>query len=399
MRRFISFWWQGIKQAMHGCISAANAWQWLVGVPLLGFILWLINRRYGEGTLTFSQNTVLGTLAAAAAAFVLTLIFIFAVQLVRAPVALYYGEKNRADALQTKLDDAVHAQYIDHEHTCLFLDPPKHELWKAKISFVRGSNNLSIRLDYSSHSGGVGPGFWSEPKRLPLKPRTSFMKGEDATIDIMALDDSRPKRFWRWKVATGDDFSLVSRGMHHCRLAFIIDECVVDDFSFVATHHDEANDILLLGENHFAFAQEWRKQDGGRDRTMRSWMLAATGAAMCLVTGSYPGLAQKDRVVTCTGILIEVDMNARADFPMAVVYDNSDSLASRTCVLDLGHAGHWPLKGVSFRVHLPNISSVQKSRAGAGCLNSFSASISGASAGVRLPSGGAAGVDATGGTF
>jgi hypothetical protein len=29
-------------------------------------------------------------------------------------------------------------------------------------------------------------------------------------------------------------------------------------------------------------------------------------------------------------------------------------------------------------------------RAGAGCLNSFSASISGASAGVRLPSGGAA---------
>jgi hypothetical protein len=40
-------------------------------------------------------------------------------------------------------------------------------------------------------------------------------------------------------------------------------------------------------------------------------------------------------------------MIARADFPMAVVYDDSNSLAgyTRTCVLDLGRAGHWPLRG------------------------------------------------------
>ena len=49
--------------------------------------------------------------------------------------------------------------------------------------------------------------------------------------------------------------------------------------------------------------------------------------------------------ITCTGILIEVDMTPRADFPMAVVYDNSDELKWRTWVLDLGHAGHWPLRG------------------------------------------------------
>jgi hypothetical protein len=48
---------------------------------------------------------------------------------------------------------------------------------------------------------------------------------------------------------------------------------------------------------------------------------------------------------TCAGMLIEVDMKPRADFPMAVAYDNTDNLSPRTCVLDLGHAGHWPLKG------------------------------------------------------
>ena len=37
-------------------------------------------------------------------------------------------------------------------------------------------------------------------------------------------------------------------------------------------------------------------------------------------------------------------MNAEADFPMAVVYDNTES-PPHTCVLDLGRAGHWPLKG------------------------------------------------------
>ena len=67
-------------------------------------------------------------------------------------------------------------------------------------------------------------------------------------------------------------------------------------------------------------------------------------ASLC-IAGSQPALAQKTRTVTCNGILIDVDMKARADFPMAVVYDNRDEANPRTCVLDLGHAGHWPLRG------------------------------------------------------
>lgn len=77
---------------------------------------------------------------------------------------------------------------------------------------------------------------------------------------------------------------------------------------------------------------------------MKKAMFTTTSALMCLVAGCYSVEAQQNRV-TCASILIEVDMNPGADFPMAVVYDNFDSLAPHTCVLDVGHAGHWPLKG------------------------------------------------------
>jgi hypothetical protein len=41
---------------------------------------------------------------------------------------------------------------------------------------------------------------------------------------------------------------------------------------------------------------------------------------LCIGTG-HPAFARSG-TVTCTGILIEVDMIPRADFPLAVVYDN-----------------------------------------------------------------------------
>jgi hypothetical protein len=64
--------------------------------------------------------------------------------------------------------------------------------------------------------------------------------------------------------------------------------------------------------------------------------------------------------VTCSGVLIEADMEPYYSrlpppnnnckrcgyFAMTVVYDNDDpSGSTRTCVLDVGFAGHWPLRG------------------------------------------------------
>jgi hypothetical protein len=84
---------------------------------------------------------------------------------------------------------------------------------------------------------------------------------------------------------------------------------------------------------------------------MKLWMLAAIAVVLSLATGCYPAVAQKNRV-TCTGILSELDMNPHADFPMAVVYDNTDSPYYHTCVLDLGNAGHCVV--LKLRKHLPN---------------------------------------------
>ena len=48
----------------------------------------------------------------------------------------------------------------------------------------------------------------------------------------MALDDSEPRQFWRWTVEN-DGQPLVSPTMHHCRLAFVVNDRVADDFNFI----------------------------------------------------------------------------------------------------------------------------------------------------------------------
>jgi hypothetical protein len=47
--------------------------------------------------------------------------------------------------------------------------------------------------------------------------------------------------------------------------------------------------------------------------------------------------------ISCTGTLIDVDIDQRMDFPYAVVYDSENY---RTCMLDRGRAGHDPLRGL-----------------------------------------------------
>jgi hypothetical protein len=63
-----------------------------------------------------------------------------------------------------------------------------------------------------------------------------------------------------------------------------------------------------------------------------------------LLVSNQITIAESKRV-TCDGILIEVDIIPGADFPMSVVYDNNDDLDTHTCVLDVGRARHWPLRG------------------------------------------------------
>jgi hypothetical protein len=89
------------------------------------------------------------------------------------------------------------------------------------------------------------------------------MTAFSSCANLMGLDDSKPSRFWRWKVSD-DGQPLVSPTMHHCRLAFIIDDRVADAFNFIVTtsNNDDDKGLGLMGENHFAFAAKWREDDG-----------------------------------------------------------------------------------------------------------------------------------------
>lgn len=76
--------------------------------------------------------------------------------------------------------------------------------------------------------------------------------------------------------------------------------------------------------------------------TAISFAIAATAAAL---VGLNPAAADAANV-TCKGALIELNLSETAAFAASVIYDNTDAVFPHTCILDVGRAGHWPLKGV-----------------------------------------------------
>jgi hypothetical protein len=97
MPRFLSFHLQAIKEAAQGCVAAANDWQWLFGFPVLGALVYLVNRWVGQGALTVSQDTVMGTFAAAFGAFLITFAVVFVIKWANAPAKLYYALKDKSE--------------------------------------------------------------------------------------------------------------------------------------------------------------------------------------------------------------------------------------------------------------------------------------------------------------
>jgi hypothetical protein len=63
-------------------------------------------------------------------------------------------------------------------------------------------------------------------------------------------------------------------------------------------------------------------------------------AASLLAIGMSTAMA---RDISCTGPMIDVDLDPRMAFPYAAIYDPDHN---RTCMLDRGPAGHDPLRGI-----------------------------------------------------
>lgn len=170
--------------------------------------------------------------------------------------------KQPATSASTQSGLARRVPLIDHDRSFLFL--AGGEIWKAKIIFSHGGGVAQVCLDFSSSSGGVGQGFWRACRRFQLRQIANFTKDQEITIELMALDDSQPRRFWHWTIRDGGD--VLVHTMNRCRLALIVDDRVADDFSFIVVPcHDGGEGLLLIGENHFAFAREWREKDVARN--------------------------------------------------------------------------------------------------------------------------------------
>src|ERR1700674_5498764 len=66
----------------------------------------------------------------------------------------------------------------------------------------------------------------------------------------------------------------------------------------------------------------------------------AIGVILILITTSF-AIAQQNRSVTCSGILVDFQTTPQADFPTAIIYDAEGGFA---CLIDRGRAGHDPLR-------------------------------------------------------
>ena len=94
-----SFWWGCAVKAATGCVSFANDWQWLLGLPAAAAALgWALG--WGRSVLLFQNHPILAPMAFAAAGFLLTwpIKFVYRVGIV-AP-EMWREEKARADKLE-----------------------------------------------------------------------------------------------------------------------------------------------------------------------------------------------------------------------------------------------------------------------------------------------------------
>lgn len=119
--------------AGRGCIPHANDWQWLIGFPVLSLGIWLINWKYGEGTISLSQDTAAGIFMSALAAFILTLIATFICKLVYTPAVLFHSEKQRADALTERLRPKMRVHFSLADAGCVHKIPEPLTNGKAGI--------------------------------------------------------------------------------------------------------------------------------------------------------------------------------------------------------------------------------------------------------------------------
>jgi hypothetical protein len=172
-----------------------------------------------------------------------------------------------------RLVPSTRYQYVNRNETNFHVEPPSISRpkdviqWSVSIFPKQSISDVTVRLDYIYHTGGMN-GYWTPEKSI-------FVKKLDFTIKaakniIIAESTTREGcRFWNW--AFGDK-GLISHSspMHRCSLVFLIGNNEIDRFDFLIyswkeegdTDHKKV-DLIFIGEDRFSFAGDWPAMPSG----------------------------------------------------------------------------------------------------------------------------------------
>jgi hypothetical protein len=183
MSRFVQFWRQCAGLAFRGSSSFANDWQWVFGVPIASGIGVYIAALRGATEVTTGYPTLDGFIAAFAA-FSITWIVAFIIRTIKSASELYFKEKDRADALETRMIPKIAISYDESVSSC-----------NDVIPFDDGTKNKIFRLKIENTSNVRAMGYegWAEISEFPKLSAMNLFWIDAIPRKSIYIDPGRPR--------------------------------------------------------------------------------------------------------------------------------------------------------------------------------------------------------------
>jgi hypothetical protein len=227
MGRTILFWWACIREAAHGTIERANAWFWLVGIPIVA-----IAGRYWEiGQLTI-PDTAPEFIVFMAVTVAVSWVVFFAIRLVGAPARLY------ARLADEKCEIEARVRVLEQQRATLTLNGPllhndprfknkKH--WRMKVHNAGPATARDVKIRLKGGAPEPKDSNWTGDYPYAVYP-IGTIKNYPGHINaigrqINANDDERYEITCGWKSESGQFFTDVNtKGGGHNNIQINSDE-------------------------------------------------------------------------------------------------------------------------------------------------------------------------------
>jgi hypothetical protein len=160
MRDFFCFWWRCVRIGAHGSSAFANDWQWLLGIPALLVAALYLASHWGVTNLSTGLPILDGVITAFGA-FVITWVVAFTGRTLNAAVTLFHAEKDRADALESRLTNSLDPLAREREE---FVDRAFLGLGEIEIEWLQ-------RMTVSGRPTAIPDTVWTVLDRAGLVDR------------------------------------------------------------------------------------------------------------------------------------------------------------------------------------------------------------------------------------